>query len=231
LYAERLHATSRAELPHILLERLAEYRRCEPVAFGEIREHVASLNRHQRAKLRGSLLKQLAVTQLRAARAHPATHGSATVEKLLALISGEALHPTSAPNSDGVAEAKRLYASFGAELCGTTRAADPLDRELWIDRLARSSVARTFVERGGGLGFAAISHLGVTSLPALAAQRRTVLALAMRDVRYLDRLRDYLDAFGVGTTLDTLEQLTEPLERPGACLGHVFPAAHLIALH
>lgn len=230
MYAELVHRTTRAELPAGLIERLAEFRRCEPVPCGELRSSIEQLTRQQHARLRGLLLKQLAVTQLRTVRHHPAIAGVATTEKVMALISGEALRLSEPIASAQIDHARWLYLRYGAELFGDRRAADPWDCDLWIDRLARSEEARALVERGGGAGFAVIAHIGICSLDALASRRRELLALAMHEAGYLDRLRDYLDAFGVAVTLGALEKIGDALLRPGARVGHLIPGADL-ALH
>jgi hypothetical protein len=132
---------------------------------------------------------------------HPAYKGAATVEKLIAIASGEAGVAELPSSSEDKRIASQTLDRLGERDLGTGRLIDPHDRELWLARsLSRSDVLGqlTASDEEGELFLLAAKHLGfeVAAGPELQAVWFDLLDLFQAGLYSPAAMRPYLEEHG-----------------------------------
>lgn len=186
-----------------------------------MRRALAELDRGQLQKLRPLLLDRLSGDALAQARAHPATHGPATVEKLIAIASCEASQQIAEkPGKELVKWAEQAIDAFSKIDLGSGRLIDVHDRDLWVHRVCTSEDLRAIVaplDEGAALFFEAAKHLGFEA--AMSAELHAVWpeleswhAIAPSGVA---AIAPYLEEHGIERTAWALVKVSNVLDKAG----------------
>jgi hypothetical protein len=211
---ERLRHTPISEELRSRLAPILEEIRPGQSSYASLRITLEEIDRSLWQKIRPILIDRLDHDAQLRAKAHPASHGPATIEKLVAIASGEASEPRGEkPSAEVEKWAREVTEAFSNVDLGSGRLIDTHDRDLWAHRVANDGELASLVaglDQSAAIFLEVAKHLGFEAAksPELSAVWPEIEAYQAAGGQIASIL-PYLDAHGIDRTAWAMFKVNE----------------------